>query len=53
MTLHLSEDQKRKILLTIDQDFEISKLWALQHQALALTGATKKEKYHVEPMMVL
>jgi len=44
MALQLSESQKKKILTTIDQDFEIAKAWATYHQTLALTGVTKKRK---------
>jgi len=39
-----SEAEKKQILLTIDQDIAICQTWAFQHQAWALTGATKKRK---------
>lgn len=39
-----SEEEKRKILLTIDQDIALCQTWASYWQAMAITGVAKTRR---------
>lgn len=42
--MEYSEAEKKKILLTIGHEISMCKVWALHHQAWALTGASTRRK---------